>query len=70
MRFLFVAATDIEIAPLVARLTSVSHGRVSAGRPSATARTIVDVLVTGVGHDCNGCVVRARCSRGSRTISR
>jgi futalosine hydrolase len=48
MRFLFVTATDFELAPLVARLTpsSPSSGR---PRPFTHASHHVDVLTTGVG---------------------
>jgi futalosine hydrolase len=48
MRFLLVAATDVEIAPLVARLTSVSHSLERCASFSYGSHD-VDVLVTGVG---------------------
>jgi futalosine hydrolase len=53
MRTLIVAATTLEIAPLLARLEPVSQGPVSPDQPRLQTYTYkthqVDVLITGVG---------------------
>ena len=50
MRFLLVAATEIELAPLVARLTPASHALSSERLRAFTYGSHhVDVLITGVG---------------------
>jgi futalosine hydrolase len=50
MRFLLVAATELELAPLVARLTPASHSPSSERLRAFTHRSHqVDVLTTGVG---------------------
>jgi futalosine hydrolase len=48
MRFLLVAATELELAPLVSRLTPVSHS-LERWATFTHASHHVDVLVTGVG---------------------
>jgi futalosine hydrolase len=50
MRFLLVAATELELAPLVARLTPASRSRFSDRlRPFTYGAHDVDLLTTGVG---------------------
>ena len=50
MRLLLVAATELELAPLVARLTPASHSRPPSGCAAFTHGSHhVDILTTGVG---------------------